>query len=388
MENPIYINAIQSFSSLGSTKKEVWNSYLSKDTLIKETKIGFQNIWANDIHHKQKEEISFFIKDNPNYQNLDSTVIYALICARKTMKFLNWETKDFGINMSSSRGATQLFESHFQEFLSENKTPLLSSPHTTLGNISSWLAQDLQSQGPEISHSITCSSALHAVLNGIAWLQSKMASHFLVGGSEAAITPFTIAQMHSLKIYSKDALPYPCKSIDFNKKNNTLVLGEGAVIAGLSKEMTKNTIVKISGIGYATELIKNSVSLSQEGICLEKSMRLALQNHDIATIDAIILHAPGTKQGDKSEYNAIKNIFKNQIPLLTGNKWKIGHTFGASGLFSLEMAVLMLESQHFIDVPFLSINKNIDRPLQKILINAVGFGGNAVSILVEKVHFF
>jgi 3-oxoacyl-(acyl-carrier-protein) synthase len=38
-----------------------------------------------------------------------------------------------------------------------------------LGNISSWVAHDLQSSGPEISHSITCSTALHAVLNGVAW---------------------------------------------------------------------------------------------------------------------------------------------------------------------------------------------------------------------------
>jgi 3-oxoacyl-[acyl-carrier-protein] synthase II len=384
MQNPIYINAIQSFSSLGTTKEAVWNSYLSNETLIKETNIGTQNIWANALHSQQKEEINLFLIENPIYQNLDPTVIYSLICARKTWEQLSWKNKDIGINIASSRGATHLFENHFQEFLSENKTPLLSSPSTTLGNISSWVAQDLQTNGPEISHSITCSSALHAVLNGIAWIESNMTTHFLVGGSEAAITPFTVAQMQALKIYSKDVLPYPCKSLDFNKKNNTLVLGEGSVMAGLSKEKTKNTTTKISGMGYATEMIQNSVALSQEGICMEKSMRMALHNHNLSTIDAIILHAPGTKQGDKSEYNALKNIFQNKVPLFTGNKWKIGHTFGASGMFSLEMAVLMIENQHFIDVPFIQLNKNIDRPLRKILINAVGFGGNAVSILVEK----
>jgi 3-oxoacyl-(acyl-carrier-protein) synthase len=61
---------------------------------------------------------------------------------------------------------------------------------------------DLQSSGPEISHSITCSTALHAVLNGIAWLKSGMVDKFFSGGSEAPLTDFTIAQMRALKIYS------------------------------------------------------------------------------------------------------------------------------------------------------------------------------------------
>jgi 3-oxoacyl-(acyl-carrier-protein) synthase len=61
--------------------------------------------------------------------------------------------------------------------LDTGKAQTLAST-TTLGNISSWVAHDLQSSGPEISHSITCSTALHAVLNGIAWLKSGMVDKF------------------------------------------------------------------------------------------------------------------------------------------------------------------------------------------------------------------
>jgi 3-oxoacyl-[acyl-carrier-protein] synthase II len=381
----IYINAIQSFSSLGNDSDQVWHSYLSEETFIKSKEIGKKNIFVNALNDAQNIEIKQFIEANSIYKNLDPTVIYALICARKTIEKSGWKSHDYGINIASSRGATQLFEAHYQEFIQENQTPVLSSPSTTLGNISSWVGQDLQNRGVHFSHSITCSSALHAVLNGVAWLQSNMAAHFLVGGAEAALTPFTIAQMQALKLYSKETLPYPCRSLDFTKKTNTLVLGEGAVMAALSKEKTENTMAKISGVGFATEILKNAVSLSSEGICLEKSMRLALQNHDLKTIDAIVMHAPGTIQGDNSEYNAIQNIFQSNLPLVTSNKWKIGHTFGASGLFSLEMALLMIQNQYFIEVPFVNINTKKKEKLNKILINAVGFGGNAVSILVERV---
>ena len=79
----------------------------------------------------------------------------------------------------------------------------------------------------------------------------------------------------------------------------------------------------------------------------------------------------------------IETIFGKNMPLLTGNKWKIGHTFGASGAMSLEMALLMLKHDQFIQVPYLPLQKQ-SKSLQKILINAAGFGGTAFSILVEN----
>jgi 3-oxoacyl-(acyl-carrier-protein) synthase len=42
------------------------------------------------------------------------------------------------------------------------------------------------------------------------------------------------------------------------------------------------------------------------------------------------MHAP--EPGDLTEYKAIQKILGESLPLLTTNKWKIGHTFGASGL--------------------------------------------------------
>ncbi len=38
---------------------------------------------------------------------------------------------------------------------------------------------------------------------GVAWINSGMSDKFLVGGSEAALTDFTIAQMQALKVYAK-----------------------------------------------------------------------------------------------------------------------------------------------------------------------------------------
>jgi 3-oxoacyl-(acyl-carrier-protein) synthase len=67
--------------------------------------------------------------------------------------------------------------------------------------------------------------------------------------------------------------------------------------------------------------------------------------------------------------------------MLTTNKWKIVHTFGASGMLSIEMAILMMQHQKFIGVPFAEAQKT-RKQIRKVLINSVGFGGNAVSVLL------
>jgi 3-oxoacyl-(acyl-carrier-protein) synthase len=161
-----------------------------------------------------------------------------------------------------------------------------------------------------------------------------------------------------------------------------MVLGEGAGMACLKLGYVPDALAYIEGIGYATEVLKHSVSISAEADCMQKSMRMALEGIDPNDIDAVVMHAPGTVKGDTSEYAAVQQVFGTNLPLLTTNKWKIGHTFGASGLLSLEFAVMMLQHNHFIPSPFMP--QRAGRPLKKILVNAVGFGGNAVSVVVSR----
>lgn len=162
-----------------------------------------------------------------------------------------------------------------------------------------------------------------------------MTDRFLVGGSEASNTPFTIAQMKALKIYANNDSEFSCKTLDFNKKRNTMILGEGTAVFCLEKGIKKNALAIIEGVGYATEPLKHNISISTNADCFQKSMSMALVDTKLENVDAIVMHAPGIVKGDLSEYNAIKIIFENKIPALTSNKWKIRHTLGASGRLSL-----------------------------------------------------
>jgi len=379
----ISVVAIGSFSPLGDTPSDVWAQYQSGKTLLTELTAIDSKTFGGVLPVALSEKAERLKKSNPHYKNLDKSVLYAILASRAALAQAGWYSAvNVGVNIGSSRGATDLFEQYHSEYLETGKAAVQASPGTTLGNIASWVAQDIKSSGPEISHSITCSTALHAVLNGVAWLKSGMAQRFLVGGSEAPLTGFTIAQMRAMKIYSYITNDFPCRALDLGKELNTMVLGEGAAVACLESGYKENALAYIRGVGYATEVISHGASLSANGDCLQTSMRMALGAISATDIDAVVMHAPGTVKGDLAEYNAVKAIFGNNIPLLTTNKWKIGHTFGASGMLSLEMAVYMLEHNTFIPSPFYEAVQN--RELKNILINAVGFGGNAVSILISK----
>lgn len=348
-----------------------------------------QQAYAAILDFESKEEVEILKQFDQKYKSLDPSVLYAIAASRRAFAQSGWKKEDvFGVNLGSSRGATELFEKYYQEFLETGKAQTLASPTTTLGNISSWVAHDLQSLGPEISHSITCSTALHALLNGVAWLRSGMASKFLVGGSEAPLTNFTIAQMKALKIYasldSDSHNQWPCRALDLEKEINTLVLGEGAAVCCLEIGKSENALAFIEGVGYATEILEHNISISTEATCFQKSMKMALKDIEPSDVDVIVMHAPGTKAGDLTEYKAIQKVFGEDLPMLTTNKWKIGHTFGASGMLNVEMAILMMQNQQFIGVPFTSIQQTSRKSINKVLINAVGFGGNAVSILLSK----
>lgn len=381
LKQPVYIHSIASISALGITSAEIWDNYLHENSLFQKLEVTKKEYWVSKFSDKEITFLNTIINSDSKYKHLDKSVVMAILVARKCFEDSNFSNKNIGINFGSSRGATTLFEKHHTDFITNGVVSTFTSPATTLGNISSWVSHDLQTDGPEISHSITCSTGLHAMLNGIAWLQSGMSNQFLVGASEAPLTPFTLSQMTALKVYSNEDNALANRCLDFEKTSNTMVLGESAACLSLSLSSEK-AIAKITGIGFATEILSSSTSISTEAECFQKSMKMAIGSYTVDDIDAIVMHAPGTIQGDKTEFEAIKKMFGNKLPLLTSNKWKVGHTFATSGLLSIELAILMLQNQHFIETPFYK-NQNTTKKLNRILVNAVGFGGNAVSVLIE-----
>jgi len=384
MQN-ILITGVGSLSALGNNTEEIWKNYKGNKTLISDCCLNNQDVKVGKLNNESESLVKEIRKEKIAFRKLDKSVLMAIITSRKAVKEADWKNLEtVGINIGSSRGATALFEKYHKHFLqSDKRLSPLSSPTTTLGNISSWVAMDLGSKGATLSHSITCSTALHSILNASVWIKSGMTDRFLAGGAEAPLTDFTIAQMQSLGIYSQNSSEWPCNPLAKEKEENSMILGEGSTVFALEKDNGQNSIAKIIGIGYATEMIEHNASLSANASCLQDSMKMALKDAELENVDCIVMHAPGTNQGDTSELNAINKVFKD-TPHLTINKHLSGHTLGNSGALSMEMAIMMIQKQENISIPYENIATQKTEKPKSILVNAVGFGGNAVSIILQQ----
>lgn len=388
----IVIRGLGSISSLGFTQETVTEAYLTGKT-------GFQNRLFNSmptpvgaLSAEAEELLRCFANEKKAYAGLDKSVLLAMYASRQAIAQAGWEKgSDIAVNIGSSRGATGLFEHYISEFQALGKVPASASPVTTLGNISSWVANDLQASGPVISHSVTCSTALQAIANGFAWLKAGMATKFLAGGTEAPLTPFTIAQMKAIGIYSEDInSSYPCRPQNIEKKN-TFVLGEGASVFALEKttDLRKEAqpIAVVEGIGFGFEEIKSKTGISASGLHFQLAMQQALRfaRLDKKAIDVIIMHSPGTAKGDAAELRAIKAVFgENNSVKLTSNKWQTGHTLGASAALSLEYGLHILKSQTVPAIPYPSlINSRSINKMNKVMILGAGFGGNASALIIS-----
>ncbi len=373
LQQPIYINQSATISPLTSEGFQSDQAYFSESS----------NAIVSQLSDNSEALVNALKKESRNYSQLDRSVLLAILTARE----LHLTTGKTAINIGSSRGATQVWEDGYSCFRESGITPTQTSPLTTLGNISTWIAQDLGIDAVAFSHSITCATASHSILNGMAWLQSDMVDQFIAGGSEAPLTSFTIEQMRSLRIYANDLKEFPCRALDLNKKSNSMILGEAAACFLLSKEKQPSCNARIIGYGSSIESLKSATSVTDDGIGLQQAMKNAMAQIDRDAVDVIITHSPGTIKGDQAEYNAICKVFGKQHPALCNNKWQIGHTLGASSAMSIAMALQMFKEDQIFKIPYLkksfSNPKGITNP-KLILINATGFGGNAVSLLLEK----
>lgn len=337
------------------------------------------------------------------YQKLDRAVHLAITAARGTFeKMRELKASDLSvgcISIGSSRGPTSAIEHSVLAFAQDGKVNALTSPVTTAGNISSWVAQEYlanyccgSNQGSALANvgtSMTCSSALHSLLVARGFVMSGMAQAAMFGGSEACLTPYTVAQLRALRIYGEAGEDWPCRPMASSPDSNSVVLGEGAGTAMLlciqnASELCAGDL-ELSGIGWSLESITSPTGISEDAVAFRQAMAMALNSAPSGRrVSAVVAHAPGTRRGDRAEVEAIRELF-GDVPVIS-TKYITGHSYGASAMVSLGLADALLSGVPWRGYPFNEDSGEVTTfPAgESILINSAGFGGNAISILVNR----
>jgi 3-oxoacyl-(acyl-carrier-protein) synthase len=376
----ITIHGQGAISAAGSAAAEAWERYVTGETC-----------WEQDAETGHPVYRVDALPENPRVQafaeeNLpDRAALLALHAADEAVQEAGWQGQDFAILVGCSRGPTSSWEEGFRHFAETGTAEVRTSPKTTLGSIGFALADYFGTSSLASSLSVTCSSGMHAIVHGIALLQSGMAKRVLVGGAEAPLTTFTLRQLEALRIVAPvpEASLHACRPLV--QPASGMVVGEGAAFLALSLADPEADEGKprITALAHARERQASPTGISPDGEGLLHTMRGAIDQ--AGWPDVIIAHAPGTRRGDAAELAAIAAMDKerrNQVDL-TSLKWATGHTFGASGPLAITAAIGMLTEGTIVPLPYQSGARQTSVP-EQILINATGFGGNVVSLMVGK----
>ena len=108
----------------------------------------------------------------------------------------------------------------------------------------------------------------------------------------------------------------------------------------------------------------------------------------------IVAHGNGTRASDASEARAIRRVFGEAPPPVTGFKWVYGHLIAASGVIDLALALTALRQQIVPGIPTLNsldpdlspfpVSSAPQKPRSDIaLVLCRGFAGMNVALVVR-----
>jgi 3-oxoacyl-[acyl-carrier-protein] synthase I len=271
-------------------------------------------------------------------------------------------------------------------------------PKAMCSGISAALSTWFKIKGVNYSISSACATSAHCIGNAyesIAWGKQDI---MFAGGSEDLDWTLS-ALFDAMGAMSSGYNNTPARaSRAFDKNRDGFVIAGGAGMVVLeeyehAKARGAKIYAEVTGYG-ATSDGHDMVAPSGEGAA--RCMRQALAMSGDRRIDYLNPHGTGTPVGDLKEMGAVRDVFGDDIPLISSTKSLTGHSLGAAGAQEAIYALLMMqagfgcESAHideidpaFADLPILRARKDVE--IETAMSNSFGFGGTNATLMFSKV---
>lgn len=248
-----------------------------------------------------------------------------------------------------------------------------------------------------------CASSAHAIGEAGEAIRRGTADAVVAGGTEAAISPISIAGFNSAMALSTRNDDPARASRPFDRERDGFVMGEGAAMLVLEDydcAIGRGATIYGELLGYGSTADAHHITQpSPGGEGSVRAMRLALADAGLAPadIDYINAHGTSTVMNDKYETIAVKAVFgagAYRIPV-SSTKSMTGHLLGAAG--SLEAVYCLQAMREGVLPPTI----NLDHPdpecdldyvpneargaeLRYVMSNSLGFGGHNVSLIFGR----
>ena len=396
MSQRVYITGLGMISAVGNNVPE---SFLS----LSQSKTGIGKINHLTTRYKDEflageiklsnAELADLVKDNNPALNRNSYI--AMLAAKEAVINSGIDTTDglrTGVISSTTVAGMGKTELYYKEMFEKDDHLNVLDTHDC-GDSTERIADYLGNVDYVTTISTACSSAANAIMLGCRMIKHGQLDRVVVGGVDA-LSKFTFNGFNTLMILDREW----CKPFDENRKG--LNLGEGAAFVVIEGENALNlrkgkALAEVVGYANANDAYHQTASSPEGyGATLAIQQALAMSGLTPSQIDYINMHGTGTPNNDLSESFATKAVFGNQVPKFSSTKAFTGHTLAAAA--SIEAVISVLSLQNSMIFPNLNFTTAIaetglipettlvNTPINTILSNSFGFGGNCSSLIFKK----
>lgn len=246
----------------------------------------------------------------------------------------------------------------------------------------------LDLRGPAITISTACSSSAKAFASAYRYIKAGLCDAAVVGGVDSLCLT-TLYGFHSLNLIART----PCRPWDAERDG--INIGEAAGFALLRPPEPGEEGVALIGYGESSDA-HHMTAPHPDGVGAILSMRHALAGAGLepGQVDYINLHGTATPSNDALEDKAVLEVFGRKTRCSSTKGWT-GHTLGAAGITEAAFACLAIAegiipgslNTRNLD-PGLGANvvlETVEEPVEVVLSNSFGFGGNNCSLLFGKL---
>ncbi|MEU5159733.1 beta-ketoacyl-[acyl-carrier-protein] synthase family protein [Streptomyces sp. NPDC020875] len=275
--------------------------------------------------------------------------------------------------------------------------------HFVPSSIAAELARLVGAGGPVALVSDGCTSGLDAIGHGADLIREGSADIVISGGTDAPISPITLACFDAIKATTPRNDDPAHASRPFDATRNGLVLGEGAAVLVLeelahARRRGARIYAEVAGVGTRCNAY-HMTGLRADGAEMADAITDALARARLApdALDYVNAHGSSTRQNDRHETAAFKTAlgrYAYETPV-SSVKSMIGHSLGAIGALELVACVLAMrdglipptanlhEPDPECDLDYVPLTAREAR-VDSVLSVGSGFGGFQTAVVLAR----